>query len=89
MRTDSRGPDRPAGGLPPAAFLAEPVELDFALAPRATRVRARIAFRRNPARAGERPADLRLDGRGLELVSAAIDGDARCRRTRSPSTTRA
>ena len=29
---------------------------------------------RNPARAGEGPLDLRLDGRNLRLVSAAIDG---------------
>ncbi len=37
-------------------------------------MRARVAFRRNPARAGEGPLDLRLDGRSLRLVSAAIDG---------------
>ena len=61
----------------PPAFLVETVELTFApRTRRATRVRARIAFRRNPARAGEARADLRLDGRGLDLVSAAIDGTA-------------
>ena len=35
-------------------------------------MRARVAFRRNPA--GDPAADLRLDGRNLRLVSAAIDG---------------
>ena len=35
-------------------------------------MRARVAFRRNPA--GDAAADLRLDGRALRLVSAAIDG---------------
>ena len=55
-------------------ILADTVELTFVLDPAATRVRARVAFRRNPARAGEGPLDLRLDGRNLRLVSAAIDG---------------
>ena len=58
----------------PPAFLAESIELTFRLDPTATQVRARVAFRRNPARAGEGPHDLRLDGRNLELASASIDG---------------
>ena len=58
----------------PPAHLVESVALTFHLAPEATRVRAAIAFAPNPDRAGEGPPDLRLDGRKLRLVSAAIDG---------------
>jgi aminopeptidase N len=57
----------------PPAWLAESVHLTFRLAPRGTRVLARIAFTPNPA-AGPAPADLVLDGRRLRLISAAIDG---------------
>ncbi len=56
----------------PYPFLVERVELTFRLAPRDTRVMARIRFAPNPARPGRH--DLRLDGEGLRLVSAAIDG---------------
>jgi len=55
-------------------WLVGSVALDFDLAPSATRIKARIAFSRNPERAGEGPADLVLDGRLLALVSAAVDG---------------
>jgi aminopeptidase N len=55
-------------------WLIDEVALDFDLAASATRVKARIAFRRNPERAGEGPADLKLDGRMLTLVSAAVNG---------------
>ncbi len=58
----------------PPDWLVDRVRLVFDLAPTATRVTATVAFRRNPARAGEGPAALRLDGRGLALVEAAIDG---------------
>jgi aminopeptidase N len=44
------------------------------LDPAATRVRARLAMRPNPARAGEGRLDLRLDGEAMRLVAAAIDG---------------
>ncbi len=54
-------------------WLVDSVALDFDLAASATRVTARIAFRRNPERAGEGPADLVLDGRLLTLVSAAVN----------------
>ena len=54
-------------------WLVDSVALEFDLAPSATRIKARIAFRRNPERAGEGPADLVLDGRLLALVSAAVD----------------
>jgi len=57
----------------PPAWLVETVALDFDLAPRATRVTARIAFRRNPDGPG---GPLRLEGRKLRLISAAIDGAA-------------
>ncbi|HUF87820.1 MAG TPA: aminopeptidase N [Thermohalobaculum sp.] len=58
----------------PPDWLVDRVALSFDLAPQATRVTARIAFRRNPARAAEGPADLALDGRSLTLVEAAVDG---------------
>ncbi|MFA5539986.1 MAG: aminopeptidase N, partial [Gemmobacter sp.] len=56
----------------PPAYLVESVELTFRLSPRDTRVSSRIRFRRNPAAPGKGP--LRLDGEGLRLVSARIDG---------------
>ena len=74
MRADAQAPAIRLADYRPPAYLAETVELTFRLAPGATRVRARIAFRRNPGHAADGRADLRLDGRGLKLVSAAIDG---------------
>ena len=56
----------------PYPFVIEGVDLTFRLAPKATRVLARIAFAPNPARPGRH--DLRLDGEKLTLVSAQIDG---------------
>ncbi len=76
MRVDAQAPTIRLADYRPPAFLAETVELSFALAPTATRVRARIVFRRNPDRRDEGPLDLRLDGRQLTLVSATIDGVA-------------
>ncbi len=55
-------------------WLVDDVALVFRLDPAATRVRAKIAFRRNPARSGEGPAPLILHGRQLTLLSTAIDG---------------
>ncbi len=57
----------------PPAYLVDAVELSFRLHPTATRVGARIRFRPNPAHPA--PGDLRLDGEGLELLAAAIDGE--------------
>jgi aminopeptidase N len=57
-------------------WLVDSVALIFDLDPTATRVKARIDFRRNPVRATEGPADLMLDGRLLALVSASVDGRA-------------
>ena len=57
-------------------WLVDDVSLVFDLHPAATRVRATVAFRRNPDRAAEGPADLVLLGRLLTLKSAAVDGAA-------------
>ncbi|MDT8344969.1 MAG: aminopeptidase N, partial [Thermohalobaculum sp.] len=59
----------------PPDWLVERVRLEFDLAPRATRVRARLRVRRNPARPGPRP-DLVLHGRRMVFVAASIDGAA-------------
>ncbi|PQV57555.1 aminopeptidase N [Defluviimonas denitrificans] len=48
------------------------VALTFRLDPRTTRVLSRIAFAPNPDRPGRH--DLRLDGGGLTLIRAAIEG---------------
>ena len=56
----------------PPPFLVEDVALTFRLAPSATRVIANIRFRPNPiATPGH---DLRLDGEGLTLISASLNG---------------
>ncbi len=75
MRVDTQAPTVRLSDYTPPAFLADSVELTFTLHPTATRVKAKIAFRRNPDHEGPAP-DLRLDGRSLKLVSAAIDGVA-------------
>jgi aminopeptidase N len=56
----------------PYTHLLDAVELTFRLAPSATRVVARLAFRPNPARPGRHP--LRLDGEGLKLLSSLLNG---------------
>ena len=71
MRTDTPQPIRLADYRPPA-FLIDEVILDFALEPKATRVKAKLAVRRNPD--GDGP--LVLDGVRLKLASIAIDGQA-------------
>jgi aminopeptidase N len=48
------------------------VELTFRLAPKATRVQARLHLRPNPAARGHHV--LRLDGEGLRLISLRLDG---------------
>ena len=74
MRVDAApAPVRLADYLPPT-HLVESVHLTFRLDPAATGVRAEIALRPNPARAGNGPCDLWLDGRNLRLISVAIDG---------------
>ncbi|MCC5983771.1 MAG: aminopeptidase N [Rhodobacteraceae bacterium] len=59
----------------PPAWLVDRVALTIRLDPAATRVRAQIRFRPNPEAAPGQ--DLRLDGEGLRLISARIDGAAR------------
>jgi aminopeptidase N len=71
MRTDTPHPIRLADYQPPA-FLIDEVALDFALEPKATRVKARLTVRRNPEGSGP----LVLDGVRLKLISVAIDGEA-------------
>jgi aminopeptidase N len=76
MRLDAQPPLIRLEDYRPPAYLLDEVALTFTLAPGATRVKARLSFAPNPARADEGPLDLRLDGRLLKLVSAAIDGAA-------------
>jgi aminopeptidase N len=52
------------------AFLVDEVSLDFDLSPEATTVRATLKLRRNA------PGALELDGKALDLVSVAVDGEA-------------
>ncbi len=69
MRTDTPQPIRLADYHPPA-FVIESAHLDFVLAPSATRVRAKLAIRRQ----GEHAEPLRLDGEMLEPISFALEG---------------
>ena len=58
----------------PPAWLVDTVRLHFDLDPGATRVRAELAIRRNPAHGEVVP--LRLDGEGLRLRALSLDGEA-------------
>ncbi len=58
----------------PFTHVVERVSLTFRLAPRATRVLARLEMAPNPARPGRHA--LRLDGEGLRLIAARIGGQA-------------
>ena len=69
MRTETPQPIRLADYRPPA-FLVEEAQLTFLLHPTATRVKAKLAVRRN----GDHAAPLRLNGERLKLVSAAVNG---------------
>src|SRR5690349_3514243 len=71
MRTETPREIKLADYRPPV-FLIETVDLDFQLEPNATRVKAKLAVRREGA-AGE---PLVLDGVRLKLLSVAIDGQA-------------
>jgi aminopeptidase N len=59
----------------PYPYRLERTDLVFRLDPRATRVRARLAFAGRNGDGGPRP-DLVLDGEGPRLLSAALDGRA-------------
>ena len=58
----------------PSSWLIDTVDLDVALDPTATRVRARLALRPNPAARTKPGAPLVLDGEALTLESVAVDG---------------
>src|SRR6266566_3109615 len=58
----------------PPAFLIDTVDLVFELGDADTRVKSRLAVRRNPS-AGTPDAPLHLDGEALDLVSLALDGE--------------
>ncbi len=70
MNDNSPQPVRLADYRPPP-WLVDSVHLTFLLDPEATRVTSRIAFAPNPE-ASDR--NFRLDGEGLRLIRAAIDG---------------
>jgi aminopeptidase N len=57
----------------PPDHLVDTVELDFALDPKATRVKSKLRLRPNP-KAGATDRPLVLDGEGLVLQSLALDG---------------
>src|SRR5207342_3432695 len=57
----------------PPNYLVETVDLDFALDPKATRVKSKLRLRPNP-KAGAAGRPLVLDGEGLVLQSLALDG---------------
>jgi aminopeptidase N len=59
----------------PTPYSIDKVELDFNLAPEATRVTSVIRMRRNPA-SKEKSAPLIFDGEKIKLVSVSIDGVA-------------
>ncbi len=68
--TDRPKPVRLADYRPPP-WLVDSVRLDFLLDPETTRVTSRVAFSPNP---GTDDRTFHLDGEGLRLVRAAIDG---------------
>jgi aminopeptidase N len=69
MRTETPQPIRLDEYRPPA-FLIDTVDLDFALDPHATRVKAKLAIRRN----GNHAEPLKLNGEKLKPISVAVDG---------------
>jgi aminopeptidase N len=72
MRTEEARPVRLEDYRPPD-WLVETVELDVALDPTATRVRATLALKPNGT--GGAPAPLVLDGDGLTLLALRLDGE--------------
>ncbi|HEY8571635.1 aminopeptidase N [Phenylobacterium sp.] len=71
MRTETPQAIRLADYRPPA-YLVDEVQLTFDLQPNTTRVRAKLAVRRN----GEHAEPLRFNGERLKPVTVAIDGRA-------------
>jgi len=78
MKPDAHRPHRLKDYRPPA-YLVDHVDLDFALDPTRTEIKARLKIRRNPKdadgkeRSGKAPP-LVLDGEQLELGTLALDG---------------
>ena len=73
MRTDIVQPIRLTEYRPPA-FLIETIDLDFNLEPQSTRVKAKLAVKRNGEAQGGPDEALILNGERLALISVAIDG---------------
>ncbi|HTX51309.1 MAG TPA: aminopeptidase N [Caulobacteraceae bacterium] len=71
MRTDTPQPIKLADYRPPD-YLVDEVHLDVSLAPNATRVKARLAVRRN----GDHADPLRFNGERLKPIAVALDGRA-------------
>ncbi len=71
MRTETPEPIRLSDYRPPA-FLVDEVHLTFLLEPNTTRVKAKLAVRRN----GDHADPLVFNGERLKAVSVAIDGRA-------------
>src|SRR5215472_13274645 len=69
MRTEEPRPVQLAEYTPPDHFVDE-ISLDFALAPNSTRVKAKLAVRRN----GDHDRPLKFNGERLKLLAVAIDG---------------
>ena len=59
----------------PPPFLVDEVDLAFDLVPQATRVRSRLAIRRNPAAPPAARSPLRFDGNSQPILAIAIDGE--------------
>ncbi|WP_424927935.1 aminopeptidase N [Amaricoccus tamworthensis] len=73
MRTDQRDPEIRLSDYRVPDYLVRQVDLTFRLAPKTTEVFSRITFYPNPARA-KGPADLILNGNGLEIEAVSING---------------
>jgi aminopeptidase N len=69
MRTDTPQPINLSDYRPPA-FLVDEVHLTFQLSSKATRVKAKLAVRRN----GDHAEPLRFNGERLKSISVGIDG---------------
>ena len=75
MKPETPRPHRLKDYRPPA-YLVDHVDLDVALAPKRTEVKAKLRIRRNPAARTATGTPLVLDGEQLDLAHIAIDGKA-------------
>ncbi|WP_334151149.1 M1 family aminopeptidase, partial [Hyphomicrobium sp.] len=73
MKPETPRPHRLKDYRPPA-YLVDHVDLDVALAPERTEVKAKLRIRRNPAARTATGTPLVLDGEQLDLAHIAIDG---------------